>query len=622
MPLDAICLAAVKEELSRRITGLKIDKVHQPERDVIILLLRGAAGPCSLLISAGAGDARVHLTRYRFENPPSPPMFCMLLRKHLTGARIVEITQPRSERIVEFSLAAIGAMGELSEKKLTIELIGRASNIILTDSDGIIIDALYRIGGDMSGKRSVLPGLIYRPPPIQEGKLDPFGISHEKWAEIIMAGGPVAVHMANTGTCPVNSPAAGGATGETFNGIGALTEKRVDKWLLETFTALSPLICRELSWRAYGEADFCFSEITDGGRALGREFFMLMRQAENARFEPWLISDPGNVPRDFSYTRIMQYECALDVIRASSFSDMLDGFYTRSAQIHRTRQRAAAMNKSIKTARDRIIRKQVMQREELKKTAGRDSLRKQGDIITANLHQMKKGSRVLAARDFYGEEGAVVEIALDPLKTPQQNAAKYYKAYTKAKKAEKFLTEQLIRGDSELEYLESVLEALSIAEGERDLLDIRRELIQTGYIKAGKTGKAKKEKAAESFPMEFESSTGFRILVGRNNSQNDLLTHKTAAKTDIWLHGRKVPGAHVVISCGAKQPDEGTLYEAAAIAAYYSAARSGGRVPVDHTLVKHVKRQPGGRPGMVFYTDYKTIIAAPDEQLVTSLRRS
>jgi len=584
MPLDAFCLSAVREELARQITGMRIDKVQQPERDVIILSLRGSGVAHRLLISAGSGDMRVHLTEHQFENPASPPMFCMLLRKHLTGARIKSIIQPPGERVLEFLLESMDAMGVFSEKKLVIELMGRMSNVVLIDADSGVIDCLRRVAPE-PGKRVMLPGLLYRPPPPQEGKVNPLFVLQEEWRAL----------------------------------FGLANEQTVDKWLLSSFFALSPLICRELSHRAYGTGDFRMDAIRDGGEALCREFFALTETVAEGRFQPCLISDLDNAPRDFSYVCITQYEGALTVTQLDSFASMLDGFYTRTAQLDRVRQRASAMSKTVRNARDRLVRKLAAQREELKKTADREVLRECGDIITANMFAMKKGQSELIAADFYAEaDGATRKIALDIRKTPQQNAAKYYKDYTKAKNAEKFLTEQIVRGETELLYLESVLGDIALAEGERDLEDVRRELMQTGYLKTQKQGK---QKVKESAPMRFESSSGAQILAGRNNTQNDKLTLKIASKTDVWLHAQKIHGAHVIISCAEMPLDEATLYEAAAIAAYYSSSRAGGKVPVDYALVRHVKKPSGGRPGMVTYTDFKTIIVSPDEELVRQLRK-
>ena len=585
MPLDAICLAAVKDELTERIVGMKIDKVQQPERDIIILTLRGAGGQKRMLISGGSGDARVHLTDHQFENPASPPMFCMLLRKYLSGARIISVTQPASERILELKLSAPDALGIMSDKHLIIELFGRFSNIILTGDERLIIDCLRRVGGELSDKRAVLPGLLYRMPPPQEGKLNPLAVTIDDWQ----------------------------------SAFDSSIEKTADKWLLSVFSALSPLICREISWRAYGEADYPSGEIRDGGAALRREFFALMNSAKAGDMQPWAITGADGTPKDFSYTKIMQYESALSVIRKESFSVLLDSFYTLKTQRERIRQRAAATAKIVKTAHGRLVRKLAAQQEELKNTKERDSLRECGDIITANIHLMKKGQIELIATDFYSKDGGMRKIILDTQKTPQQNAARYYKEYTKAKNAEKFLTHQILVGENELKYLESVMTEVELAGGEGDLQGIRDELEQTGYIRAKKQ---EKQKRKESAPMRFESSKGLSILAGRNNTQNDRLTLKTALKSDIWLHIQKSHGSHVIISCSGGTPDELSLFEAAVIAAYYSSARAGGKVPVDYTYVKHVKKPPGGRPGMVTYTEYKTIIVTPDEELVSRLRRT
>ena len=585
MPLDAICLSAVREELSGRIAGMKIDKIQQPERDMIVLALRGIGAPCRLLLSAGTGDARAHLTEHKFENPASPPMFCMLLRKHLAGARIVSVIQPPAERVIDFALSSPYELEDLPDKHLIVELIGRASNIILTDANGIIIDCLRHVEGGLVRRRALLPGLLYGQPPSQEGKLNPLAATVDEWQEA----------------------------------YERTAEKSADKWLLSAFSALSPLICRELSFRAYGETDYPMSAVKDGGAALKREFFALMDVVNSGGFEPWSIADENASPRDFSYTRIMHYEGALVVSREESFSEMLDNHFTRTAMLEHVRQRASAMTNTVKTARDRLIRKLAAQREELKKTEERESMRQCGDIITSNFHLMEKGQDELLAEDYFSETGGMRNIQLDPLKTPQQNAARYYKEYSKAKNAERFLVEQIELGENELIYLESVLEEIGLAEGENDLAGIRGELVQTGYARVQKQSN---KKLAEPAPMRFVSSTGIRILAGKNNIQNDRLTLKTASKSDVWLHVRKLHGAHVVVGSSGEAPDEATLLEAAAIAAYYSSARAGGKVAVDYTLVKHVKRQPGGRPGMVVYTDYKTIIAAPDEQLVSRLRKS
>jgi len=582
MPLDALCLSAVKNELAEQIIGMKTDKITQPERDVIVLSLRGHGSLSSkLLISAGPGDSRVHLTSHKFENPQTPPMFCMLLRKHLTGAKIIDIYQLPSDRVLRLRFEAVTSLGIKTEKSLIIEMIGQLTNIILTDESGLIIDCLRRIGGDFNNKRSVLPGLIYRDPPRQEGKNDPLEISKSSFTDLIE-----------------NAP-----------------DLPADKWLNSTFSAFSPLICRELIWRAYKNPDLRILSLPDTGEALINEFYTLIEQIKSGSAEPWLISDK-NIPKDFSFTQIKQYENIFETIRAESFSKMLDDFFTCSAQLKRINQKSSSTIKLMNTARDRQIRKLASQKSEMEDTAKRDYFRECGDLITANIHLMTKGQNTLIADDFYSENNEKRKIELDPMKTPQQNSAKYYKAYTKAKNARKYLEEQIKSGENELEYIESVTEQLLRTENEHDLNDIRNELMQTGYIK---NRVRKTEKKAESVPYKFITSSGITVTAGKNNVQNDKLTLKTASKSDVWMHAKQIHGTHVIIHSNGKDPDENTLYEAAVIAAYYSAARSDSKVPVDYTLVKNVKKSPGGRPGMVIYNDFKTIIAEPNEAFVKNI---
>ncbi|MCL2426408.1 MAG: NFACT family protein [Oscillospiraceae bacterium] len=598
MPLDAICLGAVRNELASQIIGIKIDKVQQPERDVVLLSLRGHGGKSfKLLISVGSGDTRVHFTEHRFDNPKVPPMFCMLLRKHLVGARIVDIVQPAAERVLIFVLETVGAMGVRSEMKMIVEMIGRQSNLILVDADGVILDCLRRVDGDLSEKRAVLPGLVYRNPPVQEGKVDPMSVTEAQFQTLI-----------------------------NFE-----SDDAIDKWLIKTFKALSPLICREIVWRAYGETDYRFNGISDNGNALFTAFFDLIQQVKSSEYEPWLISSVDDKPLDFSYTHIKQYESTATATRLCDFSKLLDEYYTRSAQELRMSQRSASTLKTMTTARDRLIRKLAAQRRELGETDKRDYFRECGDLITANFHLIKKGQETLIAEDFYSESGGVREIKLDVRKTPQQNSAKYYKTYTKAKNARNFLSELIENGEKELEYIESVIGQIQRVESEQDLSEIRHELSTTGYVRQSKQqksekqtkkqrGKSQSSKQAEISPYKFMSSSGVRILAGKNNLQNDRLTLKSANRMDIWLHAQKIHGSHVIISCAGVSPDEKTLEEAAAIAAYYSAGRSDGKVLVDYTLVKNVKRIPGGRPGMVNYRDFKTIIAVPDEDVINRLK--
>jgi len=401
MPLDAICLTAIKNELAESITGSKIDKIQQPERDLIIFSLRDKGNQSyRLLISAGSGDTRVHLTEHKFDNPQTPPMFCMLLRKHLTGARVIKISQPPAERVLIFELESFSVLGEIVEKRLIVELLGHQPNIVLTGSDGIIIDCLRRVGGELNEKRSVLPGLLYRAPHPQEGKYNPLNMTGEMLCELLKHA----------------------------------NDEQVDKWMVSTFNAFSPLICREIVWRAYGDTDLRVGDIRDNGEGLINAFISLIKQINLNKFEPWLISTDTGKPFDFSYTHIMQYEKKYSSKLESNFSHLLDSFFTLSAKQKRMNQRSAATLKVMTNARDRQVRKLTAQKAELDETSKRDYLRECGDLITANLHSMKKGQSTLVACDFFADNGSgsdfecsggVREIKLDAMKTPQQNAAKY-----------------------------------------------------------------------------------------------------------------------------------------------------------------------------------------------------
>lgn len=572
MPLDALCLTAIKSELERRVVGAKIDKVRQPERDVVVLSLRGTGGSMSLLLSAGANGARVHLTTAGFENPKTPPMFCMLLRKHLNGARITAIRQPECERVLVFELDAYDELGVVSRKSLVSEMTGRGSNIILVGEDSRIIDCLRRVDAEMSEKRQILPGLIYRLPPAQD-KLAFLSVSVE-----------------------------------TFRGLweSADTEQRADKWLLDNFFGLSPLICRELCYRAFGDVSPVIGMLDGDERArLPAVASALSDTVRSGEFTPSMLLESGGKPRDFSFAPVTQYENALETKAYADFATLLDDFYTKRDEEARRKRQAESLTKTVKNARDRLVRKLAAQRTELDATAGREPERRRGDLITANIYRLKKGDRLLTAQDFYNEN-ALVEIPLDPNKTPAQNAALYFKRYNKLKSAEAYLTEQITKGERELSYLESVLDELSRFSGSGELSEIRRELEDSGFLRKQKT--AKREKAPKLEPLRFTSDSGFTILAGRNNAQNDLLTLKLARRDDVWLHTQKIHGAHVIICCNGAEPDEETLNEAAAIAKRYSQAREGGKTPVDYTKVKYVKKPPGSLPGAVIYTDYKTII--------------
>ena len=573
MPLDALCLTAVAGEVRAAVQGGKIDKIYQPTRDEVVLYIRGPAGNVRLLLSANPGHPRAHLTERNRENPEQPPMFCMLLRKHLQGARVLELNQPPLERILDFRLETLDELGDRVERRLVLEAMGRSANLLLLDGEGRIVDCTRRVDGDLArGQRQLLPGLFYRQPPAVD-KLNPFTLSPEELRLVLS------------------------------NPLG----KAWDKLLLDSFTGLSPLVARELAFRAGGDSEKLAAELEKLGKAV-----------EENHFTAYLLVREGK-PVDFTFLPVLQYGPETESIPQESFSALLDDFFSDRESAERVRQRGQDLVKSVTSARDRTARKLGNQARELEATKNRERLRELGDILTSNLHLMEKGMSTFRTMDFYDPEGGEVDIPLDPLLTPQQNAAKYYKEYNKAKTAEEMLTIQIEKGEKELEYLNSVLENIALAEGEKDLQEIRQELTETGYLRRPKTA-AKRAKKVSGKPMEFRSSAGLRISVGKNNSQNDLLTTKLAYKSDIWLHTQKIHGSHVILWLEGGEADAKSLTEAAQLAAYFSQARDGSKVPVDYTPVKYVKKPAGARPGMVVYTTYQTAVVEPDAELAKKLR--
>ena len=518
------------------------------------------------------------------ENPAQPPMFCMLLRKHLTGGRIVSLTQPPMERLVDLCLDCTDEMGEPVQKHLVLELMGRNSNLILLGGDGRILDCMRRVDFEMSEQRQVLPGLFYHLPPAQ-GKLDPLAAEPETLAVLLR---------------------------------NAADEKKLDQWLLDTFGGLSPLVCRELSFELLGSVDVLLGALDASARdALAAALSERFAQYRSGAFTPVLLLQDG-APKDFSCIPIRQYEGYREERSAPSFSKLLDGFYSERDRTERMRQKTQALRKTLTNLTHRTARKLELQRKELAATYDREHLRRLGDIVTANLYAIRRGQTTLRTVDFYDPDMREIEIPLSPAISPQQNAAKFYKDYQKAKNAERILTEQIANGEQELAYLESVLDALTRVECERDIQEIRTELADGRYLR--EAGQKKRMKAAPSKPMEFRSSSGLTILVGRNNRENDLLTTKLASKGDLWLHTQKIHGSHVILVCSGTEPDDQSVTEAAQLAAWFSQARDGQNIPVDVTAVKNVKKPAGAKPGMVVYYTYRTVYVTPDAALAQALK--
>ena len=580
MALDAVCLRAVIEELRPQLLDLRVDKVQQPSRDQVILLLRGSR---RLLLNAGAGSPRIHFTELLRDNPAEPPMFCMLLRKYLVGGRVESLTQPGMERSAELTLRVTDEFGRESRRTLVLEAIGRRSNLILLDEERRIIDCLRRVDSEMSPERQVLPGLFYELPPTHEKR--PFTEGDE-------ADFRAALATANP-------------------------ERPADAFLLDTYFGLSPLVARELVFQAAGDSGKRVYELTEAQEtALWQAVLSLRQRVEDGDFQPICLYRDGK-PAEFSYLPIRQYGDLMENREMESFSALMDVFYESREREERTRQRGQDLIRSVTSARDRCRRKLAQQRQEYAKCQDRDQLRISGELITANLYRMERGQTKLTAENYYDPDCREITIPLDPLLTPQQNAAKYYKRYTKARTAEKYLTEQMALAERDEAYLESVLEELRQAETEQDFLDIRAELRENGFLK--RSGKEKKELKRATKPREFRTSGGWRVLVGRNNRQNDQLTTKTADYRDLWLHTQKIHGSHVILCCQGQAVPEEDLLQAARLAAYFSQAKDSANVPVDCAAVRYVKKPAGARPGMVTYTNARTLYVTPEEAEVKAL---
>lgn len=573
MPLDALTVSALTSELKDKIEGGKIDKVQQPGRDLLLVSLRSKGESLRLLIAAGTGNARVHLTKMSLENPAEPPMFCMLLRKHLVGARIVSVRQPDWERMVELELDTHDELGVESRKRLVIELIGRSSNVILVGQDGRIIECMRRMDFAGDAMRRLLPGMIYRYPPKQD-KLPFFTSTADERRALIAA---------------------------------ADMSRPVDKWLLDSFSGLSPLVCRELSYR-------CGGDYTRLPAALDA----LLESVSAGELVPTLVERDGK-PFDFSAMSILQYGPGSENIRMNSFSEMLDAFYSQRDLTESRRRRSSELTHRIKTARDRVARKLAAQRGELARTEDKENVRVKAELVTGNIYRIKKGDRTLECGNYYEPDCPNVLIELDPLKTPQQNAAALYKEYSKLKGAEKHLGVLVSEGEKQLEYLSSVLDELERAESERDVSDIRRELSSAGFLRAARGGK--QDRSKPQAPLRFVTDDGLEVLVGRSNVQNDELTTKLARRTDYWFHTQKVHGSHVILRCDGLEPPETSVEQAAKLAAYFSQARIGGKTAVDYTMVRFVRKPSGALPGKVLYTDFKTIVTEADEALAKRLAK-
>ena len=573
MAFDAALMGAVLEEIRQRTAEARVDKIHQPSRDTVILQLKCREGREKLLFALNPTAPRLHLTAANPENPAEPPMFCMLLRKHLLGARLLRIEQIPMERWAAFTFDCIDEMGDHVEKTLVAELMGRTCNLYLLSPEGRILDCLRRIGLDESSKRAALPGLNYQnPEPIL--KQNPAELDFDNYVNILCKPGK-----------------------------DVLADR-----LMDELGGLSPLVCREAALFAAGSTDARLEGLN--WDAVADKLNLFFRE-QLFHPTPCYYAQADGTPKQFAFCPIRQYG---SYSQADSFSAMLDMFYTVRDRNDAMRQKSQGLRKTVTNLVQRLSRKLALQEKELEATYDRERLRQLGDIVTANIHKIIKGQTILQAEDFYDENMTVIDIPISPILSPQQNAAKFYKDYGRMKNAEKELTKQIELGETEQQYLRSVLDELNRAQTDQELEEIRQELQSQGYVKAD-TGK-KRMKQAKSTPMRFVSTDGYPIFVGRNNRQNDELTFKSARKDDIWCHASKVHGSHVIIACAGVTPPDATITQACQLAAYYAETNGGQNIPVDVTPVKQVKKPPNAKPGMVIYHTYKTVIANPYPDIV------
>jgi len=563
MANDAVFLSALIEELKPLLVGARIDKVQQPAKDQIVLGIHTLEGNRKLVMSCAGGNSRFNLTAADIENPAKPPMFCMLLRKYLTGSRIIDITQPGYERIAVFSLSGTDELGRSVNNKIILEMTGKGSNLAIVDTEGIIIDCMKRTDFGGYSDRALLPGMIYKYPKPQD-KLNIFTASESE----------ISAALQNIDS-----------------------DIPTDKALLDSFAGLSPLVCREIT-----ENTLC-----SGIEAAFSERLELIK---NKKFTPCMLLEDG-IPKEFTYSDVNQYGSRYTKECYSSFSQLLDAFYSRKDAGERRRIRSRELTHKVKSQRDRLEKKIALQKIELQKAADREDIRKNAELITANIYKLKKGMSAFTCEDYYSDGCPTIEIQLDPLKNPQQNSAAMFKEYNRRKSAELHLNKLIAEGEPRLDYLNSVLDELERAQTEQDLNEIRLELTSQGILGKDKSGKPAKLKCRA--PLKYITADGFEVLVGRNNTQNDELTFKIASKSDIWLHTQKVHGSHVILKTGGEQATDSSILEAARIAAYYSQAKETGKTAVDYTMVRYVKRAQGALPGRVFYTEYSTVLVDSSE---------
>ena len=581
MPFDGITINCLVNELNNKLKGGRVDKIHQPERSEIVMHIRSLGGNYKLLLCANPSFPRVHITTTTKENPSSPPMFCMLLRKHLSNGKIVGFEQVEFERIIKMNIESTDELGFKGIKTLVIEIMGKHSNIILIDTNEKILDSIYHVDLTVSSVRQVLPGLMYELPPSQ-GKSNPLCADE----------GDVKAVLTN---------------GET----------ELKSMLMSAYSGISPIVAAEIVYRSTGNSDTKGCEVNDAVRErTARSFVYMINKIKSGEFSPTVLTNAqSGKMMDFTSIDISLYETLATSEKYETMSEALDGFYGKKALKEAMAQKSYDLLKFVNNNIDRCRKKLQIQNETLMKVKKRDKYKMYGDLITANIYRIVQGMESIEVENYYSEALEKMYIPLQKDLTPSQNAQKYYKRYNKDKTAEGETLKQKQINEQEIDYLESVQTAIINAENVTELNQIRDELTEQRYLR-GRDKIRKNKKAPLPTPMHYISSDGYDIYVGKNNLQNDYVTLKLSRSTDLWFHTKLIHGSHVLVkTTDAETVPDNTYIEAATLAAYYSKARGGQNVPVDYTEVKNVKKPSGAKPGMVIYVNYNTIYTNPDETI-------
>ena len=578
MAFDAAMLNCIATEIS--LYGeCRVDKVYQPASDEIVLLLRTREKNLRLLINAGSNCPRINLTSSQAENPQKAPMLCMLLRKHLNGAKLTGARCYGFERACELEFDAYDEMGFKSKKYLICEIMGKYSNIVLTDANKRILAVLKTVDFSVSMQRQLLVGMVYELPPKQE-KIDTGSVTISDF-ERKLAETP--------------------------------TSMRVDKFISGSFSGLAMSTARQIAYESTGSVDGLLENAKLS--TLSAVFFRIIDSVKGGNAKPYLVVNENNEPIEFSYTPLEYYGVNYKNVELDSFGELIDEYFGKKGKAERIRQKSSDIFKLLSNAEARINKKISVQSEELAQCEKAEEYRIMADLLTSNLYAMKRGGESVTLVNYYDENCAPIEIPLDSKLSPSQNAQRYYKKYNKLKKAKLELNKQIELSRVELEYINTVFDSLTKADGENDLMQIRDELYHSGYASRMKNYNVVKTQAPK--PLKFLTSGGYTVLCGKNNTQNDYITTKLAEKTDWWFHVKNMPGSHVLMQCK-EEPSEVDFTEAAQIAAYYSQAE-GNNIAVDYTNAKNVKKPAGSKPGYVIYHVNWTAYVTPDENKIKEM---